>query len=100
MGRYLATVVVIVAALFDGFVSGASLPTVAVLVIVPVRLGVTTIVTVRLSPGASVPRSHWTLPAAWVHVADALANVTSAGSTSRTVAFGAAFVPLFVAVSE
>ena len=60
MDRYLATVVVLVAVLSEGSASAASLPMLAVLVITPVRLGVTTIVTVRLHPRAGAR--------AWLHL--------------------------------
>ena len=57
--------------------------TVAVFVIVPVRLGIAWIATVLLAPGANVSRSHSTAPPVSAHPADALANVTLADRLSR-----------------
>ena len=47
--------------------------------IVPVRLGITSVATALLAPGANVPRSHTTAPPVSAHPADALAKVTLAG---------------------
>jgi len=79
--------------------SGAELPTLAVLVITPLALGVTWIVTVVLAPFARVPRSQSTRPADYTQPADAPTNVTPAGSVSRMCVPGAALGPWLVTMS-
>lgn len=75
--------------------------TLAVLLIVPATVGVTTIVTVTGDPVATVPKLQVTVPpnvqVPWVDVADT--GVTPAGSGSNTVVPVAGYVLLFVTVN-
>ncbi len=72
---------------FDGFVSVWDAPTVAVLVMVPVRAEdvVTVIVNVVLAPLIKVPRSHVTVCPAAEHVSVDERNVVPVGRVSVTV---------------
>jgi hypothetical protein len=95
---------VIVRVLLDGSGSGvAALATVAVLVSVPVVLGVTAIVTVAMALAAMVPITQRTLPAGCVQVTPALAptdaTVTPVGSVSVSTTPTLADGPVFVTVS-
>ena len=70
--------------------------TVAVLVMVPIAVGVTLIVIVALAPDASEPTLHVTVPETLVHPALAELKVTVAGSVSVTVTPVAGLGPLFL----
>src|SRR5438067_2258765 len=99
----LVTTVPRLVVLFDGVGSGSLPETLAELMIVPATVGLTTMVSVAVAPGAIVPRLSviveplsvgvppW-LP--WAKIA-----VTEAGRTSVTVALVEALGPLLVTVS-
>ena len=74
------------------------LVTVAVLVISPVFFGFTTIVTIAISLGASVPRSQVTIPAIWPQPLDADIKSTLGGSVSVRMTLVAEAGPLLVTV--
>ena len=93
------TVVVAVDELLPGFGSDSLADTVAVLLMVPVVVGVTVIVNVALAPDASEAEVHVTVPEALVHPELAEPNVTPAGRTSVTLTPVAVLGPLFLAVS-
>src|SRR3989344_139454 len=99
------TVVLAEALLLPDAGSGSPPAMLAVFVIVPVTVGVTTIVIVTDAAFASAPMAHVTVPGAWLHVPvdapvhAALPNVTPAGSVSVTTTPVALLGPLFVAVT-
>src|SRR5437867_2908937 len=98
---YGSTAVCAVAVLFAVFGSGGEVAlTVAVLVIVPLLVGLTTIVLVTVAPLAMVPRSHVTVDFDGFAVQPGLADAKPAffGRLSVTVTPVAAFGPLFVTV--
>ena len=71
------------------------------LAIVPVLVGVTTIVTVACAPAASVPMAQITVPEAWLQlsVLETAESKVTFGGVSETVTPAAALGPLFVTVS-
>src|SRR3989338_4733053 len=99
------TVVLAEALLLPDAGSGSPPAMLAVFVIVPVTVGVTTIVIVTDAAFARPPMLHVTVPLAWLHVPvdapvhAALPNVTPAGSVSVTTTPVALLGPLFVAVT-
>ncbi len=95
------TVVSSVSSLLEVSGSGSSAVTVVEFVIVPVALGVTSILTVACAPFARLPRLHVTTPLnslqlPWLGVADT--KLTPAGSVSVTTTLVASSGPLFVIV--
>jgi len=95
-----STVVVVVAELFPESGSAVALDAVAVFEIAPGVCGATTIVTVASAPGASVPRSHPTVPELWTQRAgEAETKVTLPGNGSVTVTPAAALGPALWTVS-
>jgi len=92
------TLVLVEAELLAVFGSDSLAVTVALLVMVPVVVGVTLIVNVALAPFASEPVTlHVTVPDALVQPGLAELNVTPAGRVSTTLTPVAAPGPLFVA---
>ena len=79
------TVVVSVAVLSPVLGSATLLPTLAALVMVLTAVGLTTMLTVTLSPLAMAPRVQVTVPPASVQPADAEAKLAAAGRVSVRV---------------
>src|SRR6266481_6748292 len=97
----LVTVIVTLELLLPTWGSGWSPLTVAVLVTLPVAVGITLIVTVAILPLFSVPRAQVTVPPVCVQVplvVETLRKVTPAGRWSTTVTPVAVLGPRFLTV--